>query len=330
MTLRIVADVREDGTTIRLIGRMRAEHIAPVREEIGASSAPTALDLDEVTLTDIDAVRFLVAAERDGIVLQHCAPFIREWIARESGSQAREQLVKGACMPTKLSIVFCHGIWADGSSFSKVIPPLQAEGYEVIAAQYDLDTPEGDVATVKRTLGRVGSPAILVGHSYGGSVITAAGTDDRVVGLVYIAALANDAGETSQSQQEKFPVTDVFKYVEVADGRIWMRPEGVVCFAGDLSPQEQQVVWATHYAPAADLFSRNAPGIAWKSKPSWYIVANNDRTVQPDLQRFLAKRMGATTRAVDSSHVAMLSQPGFVVDVIRAAVSAVQGASATA
>ena len=134
-------------------------------------------------------------------------------------------------MPTNPSIVFCHGIWADGSSFSKVIPPLQAEGYEVIAAQYGLDTPEGDVATVKRTLGRVGSPAILVGHSYGGSVITAAGTDDRVVGLVYIAALANDAGETSQSQQEKFPVTDVFKYVEVADGRIWMRPEGVVCFA---------------------------------------------------------------------------------------------------
>jgi pimeloyl-ACP methyl ester carboxylesterase len=232
-------------------------------------------------------------------------------------------------MPTKPSIVFCHGIWADGSSFSKVIPPLQSEGYEVIAAQYGLDTPEDDVATVKRTLGRISSPAILVGHSYGGSVITAAGTDDRVVGLVYIAALAPDANETSQSQQERFPVTDVFKYVEVADGRLWMRPEGVVCFAGDLSAQEQKVVWATHYAPAADLFSRNAPGTAWKSKPSWYIVANNDRTVQPDLQRFLARRMGATTRAVDSSHVAMLSQPGFVVDVIRAAVSAVRGASAT-
>src|SRR6202165_1313072 len=91
---------------------------------------------------------------------------------------------------TKPSIVFCHGIWADGSCFSKVISPLQAEGYEVMAAQYGLDTNEGDVATVKRTLGRVSSPAILVGHSYGGSVITAAGTDDRVAGLVYIAALA--------------------------------------------------------------------------------------------------------------------------------------------
>src|SRR5271170_8382046 len=107
---------------------------------------------------------------------------------------------------TKPSIVFCHGIWADGSCFSKVIPALQSEGYEVMAAQYGLDTPEEDVAMVKRTLGRVSSPAILVGHSYGGSVITAAGTDERVAGLVYIAALAPDADETSQSQQAKFPV----------------------------------------------------------------------------------------------------------------------------
>jgi pimeloyl-ACP methyl ester carboxylesterase len=234
-------------------------------------------------------------------------------------------------MPTKPSIVFCHGIWADGSCFSKVIPPLQAEGYEVIAAQYGLDTNVSDVAAVKRTLARVSSPAILVGHSYGGAVITAAGTDDRVVGLVYIAAIAPDGDETSQSQQQKFPVTDIFKYVEVADGRLWMRPEGVVCFAGDLPEQEQKLVWATHYAPAADLFSRNAPGTAWKSKPTSYIVANNDRTVHPDLQRSAAKRMGATVRALDSSHVAMLSQPGAVVDVIRAAAtSAVRGASVTA
>ena len=222
----------------------------------------------------------------------------------------------------KKSIVFCHGIWADGSCFNKVIPALQAEGHEVMAAQYGLDTPEGDVATVKRTLGRVSSPAILVGHSYGGSVITAAGTDDRVVGLVYIAALGPDADETSQSQQEKFPVTDVFKYIEVTDGRLWLRPEGVACFAGDLSEQEQRLVYATHYAPAADLFSRNAPGVAWKSKPSWWVVANNDRTVNPELQRFAAKRMGASTHAIDSSHVAMLSHPKFVIDVIRSAANA--------
>src|SRR5258706_1046733 len=182
-------------------------------------------------------------------------------------------------MQSKPSIVFVHGIWADGSCFGKVIPTVQAEGYEVVAAQHSLDTVTGDVATVTRTLGRVSAPAILVGHSYGGSVITAAGTDERVAGLVYIAALAPDADETSQSQQEKFPVTDVFKFVEVADGRVWLKPEGVACFAGDLSEGEQKVVWATHFAPAADLFSRNAPGTAWKSKPSWYIVANHDRTV---------------------------------------------------
>ncbi len=223
---------------------------------------------------------------------------------------------------TKKSIIFCHGIWADGSCFNKVIPTLQAEGYEVMSAQYGLDTNESDVATVKRTLGRISSPAILVGHSYGGSVITAAGTDDRVAGLVYIAALAPDAGETSQSQISQFPTTDVFSHIEVADGRIWMLPEGVACFAGDLSEQEQKVVWATHFAPAADLFTKNVAGTAWKSKPSWYIVATSDRTVQPELQRFVAKRMGATIYEVDSSHVPMLSNPKFVTDVIRAAANA--------
>ena len=230
---------------------------------------------------------------------------------------------------SKPSIVFCHGLWADGSCFSKVIAPLQAEGHQVIAAQYGLDTPEGDVATVIRTLNRVDSPAILVGHSYGGSVITAAGTDDRVAGLVYIAALAPDADETSQSLQDQFPTTDVFAHIEVADGRIWLLLGGVECFAGDLPEAEQQLVWATHYAPAADLFASNAEGVAWRSKPSWYVVANNDRTVHPELERFVAERMGATTYNVDSSHVPMLSHPELVLDVIRAAAKTVQD-SATA
>src|SRR5260370_3148213 len=108
---------------------------------------------------------------------------------------------------TKPSIVFCHGIWADGSCFSKVIPALQAEGHEVIAAQYGLDTHAGDVATVKRTLGRVSSPAILVGHSYGGAVITSAGTDDRVVGLIYVAAGAPHAYETGNRHPGQFPTS---------------------------------------------------------------------------------------------------------------------------
>jgi pimeloyl-ACP methyl ester carboxylesterase len=225
--------------------------------------------------------------------------------------------------PTKPSIVFCHGIWADGSCYNKLVPTLQAEGHEVIAAQYGLDTNEEDVAATVRTLGRVSSPAILVGHSYGGAVITGAGTDDRVAGLVYIAALAPDADETSQSQQAKFPVTPAFSQIEVADGRIWLLPSGIECFAGDLPEEEQKVVWATAYPPAVDLFARNAPGVAWKTKPSWYIVANNDQSVHPDLERHAAKRMGATTYDIDSSHVPMLSHPDFVLDVIRAAAAGV-------
>src|SRR5712672_3048708 len=120
---------------------------------------------------------------------------------------------------TKKSIVFCHGLWADGSCFSKLIQTLKAEGHEVIAAQNSLDSLKGDVAAVHRALGRVSSPAILVGNSYGGTVITAAGTDERVAALVYIAALAPDADETSQSQQGKFPVTPVFSHIDVADTR---------------------------------------------------------------------------------------------------------------
>jgi len=227
--------------------------------------------------------------------------------------------------PTKPSIVLVHGIWADGSSFRKVIPALQAEGHEVIATQHTLDTLKGDVAAVTRALGRVSSPAILVGHSYGGTVITAAGMDDRVAGLVYIAALAPDESETSQSQLAKFPTTEIFSHIEVADGRIWMLPRGVKYFAGDLSDEEQRVVWATHAAPSAELFNEKIEGTAWRSKPSWYIVAKSDRTVQPELERFVAKRMGATVHETDSSHVPMLSHPNVVIDVIRAAAKAVQG-----
>jgi pimeloyl-ACP methyl ester carboxylesterase len=231
----------------------------------------------------------------------------------------------------KPSIVFAHGIWADGSCFNKVIPTLLAEGYEVMTAQYGLDTFAADVATVKRTLNRVASPAILVGHSYGGSVITVAGTDDRVVGLVYIAALAPDAGESSQTQQANFPRTDVFSHVEVADGRIWMLPAGVECFAGDLPVEEQKVVWATHFAPAADLFDAKVDGAAaWNSKPSWYIVSKNDRTVQPDLQRFFANRMRASVSEVDSSHVSMLSHPDLVIEVIGTAANTVRSRSIVA
>jgi pimeloyl-ACP methyl ester carboxylesterase len=224
----------------------------------------------------------------------------------------------------KPSIVFAHGLWADGSCFGRVISELQAEGYEAISSGYGLESLDGDVAATIRALGRVTSPSVLVGHSYGGSVITVAGTDARVAGLVFIAALAPEVGETSQTQLSNFPVADVCSEVEVADGRIWMFPEGVECFAGDLSAQDKAVVWATHRAPAADVLEAEVRTAAWKTKPSWYLVANEDRCVQPDLQRFFAARMGATTYEVESSHMVMLSHPEFVIDVIRQAAQALQ------
>jgi pimeloyl-ACP methyl ester carboxylesterase len=231
---------------------------------------------------------------------------------------------------TKPSIVFVHGLFADGSCYNKVIPALQADGHEVVSVQNCLESVELDVDAVRRALNRVTSPAILVGHSYGGTVITAAGTDERVVALVYIAALAPDYDETSQSHQNQFPKTEIFDHVEPSDGRLWMRRDGTSVFCGDLPEAEQALVYAVQGVPSLDLFDQKVAGTAWRSKPSWYIVARNDRTVHPDLQRFAAQRMAAIVTEVASSHLVMLSHPQAVIDVIRKAAKAVEGATLAA
>ena len=228
----------------------------------------------------------------------------------------------------KPSIVLAHGLWADGSCFQKLISTLQAEGHEVICSQHSLDSLKGDVECVTRCFGRVSGPVVLVGHSYGGTLITHAGMDKRVAALVYLAALAPDETETSQTQQQKFPVADVFSHIEIADGRIWLKPSGIECFAGDLPDVEQKLVLATQAVPVPDLFMQKVDGVAWKSKPSWYVVAGEDRTIQPELERFFARRMDATTVELRSSHVPMLSQPRAVLDVIRQAATAVQKSKA--
>ena len=221
------------------------------------------------------------------------------------------------------SIAFAHGIWADGSSFSKLMPSLRDDGYEVIASQHGLDDFQADVDCCIRTFSRVPSPILLVGHSYGGAIITAAGNDPRVAGLVYINALGPDETETLQGQQDKFPKTDVFQSIEVAEGRVWMLPEGIEYFAGDLPEEEQQVVYATASPPAATLFGAKIAKPAWRDKPCWNIVGTNDQSVHPDLERAAAKRMNGNITEVASSHVPMLSHPDVVLDVIREAASSV-------
>ncbi|MFF2661962.1 alpha/beta fold hydrolase [Kitasatospora sp. NPDC058032] len=227
-------------------------------------------------------------------------------------------------MASKASIVFAHGLWADGSCFNKLIPALQAEGHAVSSSQHGLDSLESDVACVTRSIDHVPGPVVLVGHSYGGTLITKAGVHDRVGALVYIAALGPDEDETSQEQQNKFPRTPVFDHIDISHGRIWLKESGTGDFCGDLPPAEQQLVRAVGAVPVPDLFDQQVPGTAWRSKPSWCIVANNDRTVNPDLERAAAERMGAKTYAVDSSHVPMLSHPDFVLDIIRDAAKSLE------
>ena len=221
----------------------------------------------------------------------------------------------------KPTIVFCHGIWADGSCFSKVIPALQADGHEVIAVQYGLDSFEEDVATVKRTLNRVGSPVLLVGHSYGGATITAAGVDKR--GGPRLRKRSPRCGQTVQNQLDKYP-SDIFTRVEVADGRAWMLPNGTEFCRRPLRGRPEVVghplcsclrsVPPTKSAPTTSRGSRSRAGTFWLRKT----------TVHPDLQRWVSERMGATVTEVASSHVPMLSHPNVVINVIRKAVAAVQ------
>ena len=214
-------------------------------------------------------------------------------------------------MLKKPGIVLVHGLWADASCFNRMIPVLHEEGYEVYAPQFGLDSLAGDVEAVKRALGRVPGPVVLVGHSYGGTLITAAGVDDRVAGLVYIAGLAPDEVETSQSLQDKFPLTEIFTadQVEISEGRLWMKRTAAAYFATGLSHSKQKALWATHAPPAADIFAQKVEGTAWKTKPSWHVVVKDDRIAQPALQHFAARRMGAVTyETTGGHHISMLSE----------------------
>ncbi|MEU3315631.1 alpha/beta hydrolase [Streptomyces sp. NPDC006662] len=224
---------------------------------------------------------------------------------------------------SKPSIVFAHGLWADGSCYSKLIPALQREGHEVVSAQNSLDSLDGDVDAVHRALARVSAPALLVGHSWGGYVITAAGTDARVAGLVYLAALAPDSGETPEELIGKFDPPPLFSHLEQEDGRIWISRDGISDFCGDLPEEEQRLVWATQGAPRAEVLGSTVDDPAWRVRPSWFLVTTRDRAVDPELQRFAAQRMGATTAEADSSHVPMLSRPQEVLDLIRTAARSV-------
>jgi pimeloyl-ACP methyl ester carboxylesterase len=221
---------------------------------------------------------------------------------------------------TKPSIVLIHGAFADGSSWADVIPALQAEGYNVIAVQNPLTSLADDVAAAKRAIEEQPGKVVLVGHSWGGSVITQAGDNDKVAALVYVAAFAPDIGESSVDTGKGFPQPPGLANPVVSGGFMRLSPEATAKhFAQDLPAAKTKVMAATQGPVATKCFDEKLTVAAWKTKPSFYIVAENDHMIAPEAERSMAKRMNATTTTLPTSHVAMLAKPKEVAAVILSA-----------
>ena len=219
------------------------------------------------------------------------------------------------------NIVFVHGAWADGSSWSKVIPLLQAKGLHVVAVQNPLTSFADDVAATKRAIALQDGPVLLVGHSYGGAVITEAGNDPKVVGLVYVAAFAPSDGESVGSIGKPYPPAPLGNELRPdAEGFLSATPKGIAeDFAQDLTDKEKELLTATQGPTAAAAFGATITTAAWKTKSSWFVIAANDRAIPPELEKAEAAAMKATAITLPSSHVVMLSHPKEVVDLIEQA-----------
>jgi pimeloyl-ACP methyl ester carboxylesterase len=223
-------------------------------------------------------------------------------------------------------IVLVHGAWADGSCWSAVISKLHALGYDVTAPQFPESSLAADVARLRQVLNRQSGPTIVVGHSYGGQIITALNEDaPNVVGLVYIAAFGLDEGESIGALVESGPPSPALANLDVdALGYAWLREDDFVGhFASDVDPAKAKVMHAVQQPISLSAFGDVMGVPAWKSLPSWFLVATNDEAIPPDAERAFAARMGATTVEVASSHVPMVSQPDEVVALIEAAVAGV-------
>ena len=217
---------------------------------------------------------------------------------------------KAATKNAVKNVVLVHGAWADGSCWSEVIPLLQAQGYNVTAVQNPLTSLADDVAATKRVLAMQDGPTVLVGHSYAGMVITEAGADPKVTSLVYLAARAPDADEDFNALAATYPTAPVRAGIQKHDGYLWLSEEAFTKhFAGDVPEKRAKVLFATQQPVTETLFAGKVSVAAWRTKPSFYAVSAKDQTTTPDLERFLAKRMKATTIELPSSHVSMISHP---------------------
>jgi pimeloyl-ACP methyl ester carboxylesterase len=212
--------------------------------------------------------------------------------------------------PRAKNVVLVHGLFADGSSWSEVIPRLQAAGLNVTSVQNPLTTFPEAVDAALRVLGRQNGPTVLAGHSFSGMIVTDAGVHQNVSALVYVAARAPDAGEDYAALAMKFPAPPASAGI-VFDGDEGRLSEEAFLqdFAGDLPKAKAKALFAVQWPFNRGLLAGKTTHAAWRSKPSWYAVSTEDRTINPDLQRFMAKRMGAKTIEVKASHVSLILQP---------------------
>src|ERR1700742_4125881 len=229
-------------------------------------------------------------------------------------------------MPDRRTIVRVHGAWADGSCGAAVIQRLQAAGYNVVAPQFPETSLADDVARLRHVLKRQSGPTVLAGHSYGGQIITSLGTDaPNVVGIVYIAAFGLDEGESIGALLAQGAPTAALAHLDIdKQGFAWIPEDDFVQhFAGDIDPVQARVMFAVQQALSASTLEDVMKVPAWKSHPTWFMVAAGDEAIPPEAERQFAKRMGATTVEVQSGHVAMVSHPDEVTQLITTAAEAV-------
>ncbi len=226
---------------------------------------------------------------------------------------------------SSVTVVLVHGAWADASSWSKVIPFLQQKGIVVKTVSNPLTSLADDVAATRRVLDSTDGKIVLVGHSWAGTVITEAGNDPKVAGLVYVAAFAPDLGETGDDLIKRYPTPPALSTVAVDKaGYVRQTEEGVLKnFAPDIPVTAAKVLAVTQGPLNSTTFADKVSAVAWKSRPSWYIVSKNDRVVSPELEADAAKRMNAKTTVLPSSHVSLLSHPKEVAAVIEDAVTSI-------
>src|ERR1700688_2628198 len=220
-------------------------------------------------------------------------------------------------LPKARNVVLVLGLFADGSSWSEVIPRLQAAGLNVTSVQNPLTTLPDAVASALEALGRQDGPTVLAGHSFSGMIVTDAGVHPNVSAVVYVAARAPDAGEDYTALAKKFPTPPASAGI-VFDGDQGRLTEEAFLrdFAGDLPEAKARALYAVQWPFHKALLAGKTTHAAWRSKPSWYAVSTEDRTINPDLERFMAKRMGAKTIEVKASHVSLISHPDAIANLI--------------